>query len=499
MPSSVDLNDQQQHAEKAGSDSILSSKGPRDSDKPISRIHLNHAGASRPPKAVTDRVAKHLQLEQDIGGYAAQDTVLGTGDVDRVYDAVGRLIHAAAPHLEIALVESATVGWTRAFYAMVQQEQLAVEGQIVAGGRNQGTKSSKTSKRVILLSEAEYAANVVAACQWARDHSNWMVLSIPSSICDSAKGNGARISTGMVDLGALDDMLAGKFYYQETRDGEAPRQTLLDPSSIAVVAITHVPTNSGIVNPVEEIGQRIKAFNKQHSGHRIKYLVDACQSVGHLDVDVQKIYCHAMVATGRKYLRAPRGTGFLYVSQDVVQTMLPSHVDHYGVPISRVPPSTASFDGIPLESILEYSPRQGATRFEFWESNVANRLGFGEAVEFAISQGMKQIESEIRHLSFILRNKLAKILGVTVHHPESSISGIVTFQCTSFEAQAVHEALFMKGFDLSVVPATSTPMDSSKTNVPNLVRASVSYTNTESEIKNFCNALESFLETRSTE
>lgn len=470
-------------------------------DGPVRRrIHLNHAGASCPPPVVTDRITKHLQLEHEIGGYGAQDVVTDNGDIQRVYDVVGRLINAAKPQSEIALVESATVGWTRAFYALAQKEQFDKDRHLLVNKSIDGRKSGRTStKSVILLSEAEYAANVVPACQWARDHDDWMVLSIPSSPSHIEQSSSA-CSTGMVDLDVLDDILAGKFSYQETRnDKEAATRHLLDPLSIAIVAITHVPTNSGIINPIEEIGQRIKDFNTRHGGNRIMYLVDACQSVGQLDVNVQKIHCHAMVATGRKYLRAPRGTGFLYVSDDVVQTIMPSHVDHYGVPISKVPSSSEPFDGVPLESIIEYSPRDGAKRFEFWESNVANRLGFGEAVKHALEKGIHEIESEIRQLSSILRIRLGQIPSVIIHHSDTSSCGIVTFHSTTLEAEILHKALITQGFELSVVPATSTPIDSAKNNVPNMVRASVTYTNTEDEIETFCCALETLLVTQSIE
>jgi cysteine desulfurase/selenocysteine lyase len=486
-----------QQLEIKGPDIDYSDKRHSDGgDGPIRRIHLNHAGASSPPQVVTDRVAKHLQLENEIGGYAAQDVVNQNGEFQGVYDAVGQLIHAAKPQSEIALVESATVGWTRAFYALAQQEQFALERQLVASksGHGENFSHTTTTKRVILLSEAEYAANVVPACQWARDHDDWMVLSIPSSHQDNEKS----ISSGMVDLDVLDDILAGKFSFKTKRNGEeAPTRHVLDPLSIAIVAVTHVPTNSGIINPVEEIGQRIKAFNSRHGENRIKYLVDACQSVGQLDINVQKIQCHAMVATGRKYLRAPRGTGFLYVSDDIAQTITPSHVDHYGLPISKLPASSEPFDGVPLESIIEYSPRDGAKRFEFWESNVANRLGFGEAVKYAVTKGIQQIETEIKQLSSILRNRLDQIPSVVIHHADTSSCGIVTFQCRTVGAEIIHKALIVQGFELSVVPATSTPMDSAKNNVPNLVRASVTYTNSEAEIETFCCALESFLVTQS--
>ena len=135
------------------------------------------------------------------------------------------------------------------------------------------------------MSEAEYAANVVAACQWARDHDHWIVLGIPSSINDQD-----GTSTGMVDLKILETMLSGAYQYKHT-DGSL---ITLDPTDIAIVCITHVPTNSGIVNPVQNIGEQIAKFNNEqlrqdegNAAHSIRYLVDACQSVGQLDIEFQ--------------------------------------------------------------------------------------------------------------------------------------------------------------------------------------------------------------------
>ncbi len=261
---------------------------------PLEGVNLNHAGASPSPSRVLDRVCAHLKLEQDIGGYAAQNVVQDSGELDKVYCDVAKLIHATTASengQEIALVESATVGWTRAFYAMAQRDEQERRASSKANG---DTVSSRT--RVILISEAEYAANVVAACQWAKDQDDhWIVLAIPS--LNSSSG-----STGMVDLEVFDSMLEGTFHYKDTSGVDVK----LDPSSIALVCITHVPTNSGIVNPVEEIGKRISTYNNQRKEEQtersylntIKYLVDACQSIGQMDVNVQKIYCDALVATG---------------------------------------------------------------------------------------------------------------------------------------------------------------------------------------------------------
>jgi len=452
-------------------------------------------------------VYSHLQREQRDGGYAAQNAVQESGDLDRVYHDIAKLIHAidspknveSSPSTfapEIALVESATVGWTRAFYAMVQRDEQERNARAKIGSK----VPSSGASRVILMSEAEYAANVVAACQWARDHEyHWMVLAIPSSVTSSNN------STGIVDLEVFDSMLEGTFRYKN-KLGE---DVCLEPSSIATVCITHVPTNSGIVNPVEEIGEKIFTFNKrkqmqaEQRGEKltyhdsIKYLVDACQSVGQMDVNVEKIKCHGLVATGRKYLRGPRGTGFLYVSSDILALdIMPSHIDHYGCPISSAPSISSYQQGTQLQdsSVIEFYPREGAKRFEFWESSISSRLGLGEAVRVAMEMGLADIARGIQQMSSLLRETLQeKIPNIRIHHAESTTCGIVTFHCQNIDARIIQSEMWREGFELSFVPATSTPLDSTTANVPDLVRASISYTTTEKEIQTFCNSLATYL------
>lgn len=144
--------------------------------------------------------------------------------------------------------------------------------------------------------------------------------------------------------------------------------------------------------------------------------------------------------------------------------------------------------------IVDFAPREGAKRFEFWESSISSRLGLGEAVRVAMEKGLTEISCEIENLSSFLRMKLKETIpGVRIHHEDTTTCGIVTFSCDSVAAGTIQTAMSKEGFELSMVPATSTPLDSSSTNVPNLVRASVSYTTTENDIEKLCVSLASFL------
>lgn len=414
-------------------------------------IHLNHAGASPSPSSVLETMINHMKLEQALGGYvAARARKL---ELEQVYVQAARLIHASSPE-EIAFVESATVAWTRLFYAMSEYQDKKIAGE-----------------KVILISDAEYAANVVAACQWARTHYGWSVLPIPSGTSSDGR------STGIVDLIAF--------------------QAIIDElgTCIAMVCVTHIPTNSGIINPVQEIGQLIANHNEALNRCHILYLVDACQSVGHVRVNVHDIQCHGLCATGRKYLRGPRGTGFLYCRADIVNELIPGHIDHACAPITRVP---NEYPASSVENWITYSFQNGAKRFEFWESNVASKLGLREAIRYAMDEvGIEPIESRCQELAKTLVNQLQSMNGIHVHHDTNSSCGIVTFSIEGVDSSRFKELMWTKQpdderrFEVSVVPATSTPLDSARCHVPDLVRASLSYTNSVNDIDEFCKRLTS--------
>ena len=434
--------------------------------------HFNHAGASPSPTSVVERVKQHIELEQEIGGYAAEEAV--AEELNSIYQSIATLIHAHGPN-EIALMESATAAWTRAFYAMAEKQL-----------RDDPTRN------VILISEAEYAANVVAACQWARTH-NWTVLAIPSSNPVSMNSDTDGVVTnnsGKVDVEVLQHMLEGEYNYTDPRDESTIR---LDPHRIALVCVTHVPTNCGIVNPVERVGSLLNDYNlrRNEDSVPILYLVDACQSVGQIDMDVGDIHCHALVATGRKYLRGPRGTGFLFVASSILESLIPSHVDHFGCPVRTIP--TSYQDGFAIQDLLDLSPRSDARKFEFWESSAAARLGLGVAVKHALETSITKIQADCSALSRRLRSQLASLPSIHVHHENDSTCGIVTFSSTTLDSQTIKEKLRQERFEVTIVPATSTPLDSAKTGVPNLVRASISYTTSEGEIDLFIKSLASIL------
>jgi cysteine desulfurase / selenocysteine lyase len=369
-------------------------------------LHFNNAGAALMPTPVLAAQLRHLQLEADTGGYEA--AAAANDQMESVYTLIARLLNA--DRTEIALVENATVAWDMAFYSV----------NFAPGDR-------------ILTAEAEYASNYIAFLHITR-RTGAVIEVVPSD------------TAGELDLDALDRMT--------------------DPPT-KLIAITHVPTNGGLVNPAAAVGRIARAKN-------ILYLLDACQSVGHMPIDVAEIGCDLLSATGRKYLRGPRGTGFLYVRRAVLDQLDPPFLDLQAA--TWVAPD-------------RYEMRPDARRFENWERNVAAPLGLGAAVDYALGCGLADIAARIDTLAADLRQRLTDIPGITIRDRGRRPCGIVTFTAETKPARDLVAALRQQRINSHASAPGNTLLDSTARRLPDLVRASLHYYNSEDEVARFAAAV----------
>lgn len=228
----------------------------------------------------------------------------------------------------------------------------------------------------------------------------------------------------------------------------------------SLLSVAHVPTSSGLVEPVTAVGVLAREYGAL-------YLVDATQSVGQIEIDVDAIGCDVLVGTGRKFLRGPRGTGFAYVRSSASARLARHILDVRGT----VWDADKSWSSVP-----------GAVRFETWEHSVAARLGLGSAIDQALEIGVDRINATIDSLAAPLRDGLSKIRGVTVTDPAAAASGIVTFAVDGIDARDAVLRLRSLGTRLTSVPASHGQWDLGARSIPAVVRASVHVYNREDEI-----------------
>jgi len=362
-------------------------------------IHVNNAGAALPPSVVTDTVVDYLRREEAIGGYETADE--RHDQLEAVYDSLGALVGAAREHM--AVIENATRAWDMAIYGYPFER----------GDR-------------VVTCRAEYSSNVLAFLQLERRFGIEMVL-----IDDD--------EYGQIDLAHLDAEL--------TRGA-------------AMVAMTHIPTSGGLINPAEEVGALC-------GEHGVFFVLDACQSAGQVPLDVGAIGCDVLSGTGRKYLRGPRGTGFLYVSERALDVLEPPFIDLHAADWTRVD---------------DYEWRPDARRFENWETYYAGKAGLGAAVDYALGVGIETTAVRIADLAARLRNGLESLDRVAVHDKGARRGGIVTFTVDGVDATSVHAQLLARRINTSTSGPDRARLDLEPRGLPTVIRASTHYYNSEDEI-----------------
>jgi selenocysteine lyase/cysteine desulfurase len=320
---------------------------------------------------------------------------------------------------EIAVMESATRAWHMAFYSL----------PLVSGD-------------VVLTAATEYAGNYIPYLQLKRQR-GIQIRIIPND------------EYGQVSISALHDMLAD--------------------SRVKLISLPIIATNGGPVQPVEAIGAAARAAG-------VWFLLDACQAVGQLPLDVQQMGCHMLSATSRKYLRGPRGMGFLYVEQNLCQQLEPAFLDLHAAT---------------LQTPTQFKVRGDARRFENWEYNVAAKLGMGAAIEYALMLGVDYLWGRIQHLASRLRDQLALIDGVMVWDSGVVKPGIVTFTLEGYGSKEIRRLLAEQSRRINVSTSTfhSTMLDMQARGLCEVVRASVHAYNTEQDIESVVQAIETIRDT----
>jgi selenocysteine lyase/cysteine desulfurase len=248
-------------------------------------------------------------------------------------------------------------------------------------------------------------------------------------------------------------------------------KALIESERPKVVVLTWVPTNSGLVQPAAEVGAICAAAG-------VPYVVDACQAVGQLPIDVSELHCDFLGATARKFLRGPRGIGFLYVSDGALAAgRAPLYID---------------MQGARWREADEYELVGDAHRFENWEFAYALVLGMGAAARYAQDIGMDVISARVKELAAALREKLSRLEHVRVLDRGAEKCGIVTAEIAGHDARAVVSRLREEAINVSATLREFAVLDMDDKGAQSAVRLSPHYYNTPTELNIAVSALGEF-------
>ncbi|MBN8578647.1 MAG: aminotransferase class V-fold PLP-dependent enzyme [Cytophagales bacterium] len=377
------------------------------------KIHFNNAGASLPPQQVLDAIIRHLQLEAITGGYEAAD--LKATEVNGFYESTAQLLNCKATN--IAFTSNATNSFARALSCIPFQPGDS-----------------------ILLANEDYISNQIAFLSLQKRFGIKII-----------RAN--SLPEGGVDV---DDM-----------------KRLMDEHQPKLVSLTHVPSNTGLIQPVEVVGELCAQRD-------IYYLVDGCQSAGQIPVDVQKIKCDFFTATLRKFLRGPRGAGFLYVADKVIdQKLEPLFIDLRGAEWTKPD---------------EYSPRMDARRFEDWELPYPLVLGSKAAIELAVSLGLAEIQKRNLYLCNLVRTGLAALPNTILLDKGPNQSSIITVKISRLKGADVLNTLRNQHINTSIGYRNFALIDFDSKQVDWALRISPHYYNTETEVELLIAALQKLIE-----
>lgn len=376
-------------------------------------VHLNNAGAALQPAPVRAAVQRHLELEHEIGGYEASEARVD--ELRGAYDAVGALLGASGRN--VAMQQNSTVAFTQAFAAF----------DLRPGD-------------LILTSRADYASNQIMYLALSR---RWGVEIVRAP--DAPEGG--------IDPQAVRELVGRR------------RPTLL--------ALSWIPTNSGLVQPAEAIGEICHEAG-------VPYIVDACQAVGQMPIDVGRLHCDYLAAATRKFMRGPRGLGFLYVSDRVLE--------------AGAYPITVDMHGADWTAAEDFVLKPDARRFEGWEISHALVLGAGAAAAYALEVGIEQARDRSWALAAYARERLAETHGVRVLDRGPRLCAIATAELGGRNAEEVKHALRARGINTSSPLREDAVIDMDEKRAASALRISPHYYNTAGEIDTALAALAEVLE-----
>ncbi len=382
------------------------------SRRSVRRAHFNHAGTSIPPSSVVERVIDHLRLEAEVGGYEAAEQV--ADELTEGRTAIGTVM--GVPGDDIVVVESATQAWSTIVWAMALSADWGPRDRVV-------------------VDQFAYV-------------SSWAVLVALRAVTGVQIAVAPAGSDGVVDPARLAEVV--------------DRATRL-------VLITHVPTHVGTVTPLVHVSAGLSELATD-----AVLALDLSQSLGQLPVDVAELGAAVAFAPGRKFLRAPRGTGVLYVAPELAESVTPLAMDLT---------STSSITTAGVE------PAPGARRFDLFEHSVALRLGMGQAARHLLSVGVEEVAGQVTERTQAVVDLVSKVPSLELVAP-APLQGIVSFTHTRMDPAEVRAELARADINVWTNVANGSPIDGDRRALGPSVRVSPHAVTTDEDLDRLEGALQ---------
>lgn len=373
------------------------------------KLFFNSAGASLMPRSVTEKITKYLHREERFGGYKVAEQQ--AEEIAEFHQQVVQLI--GCPTRNVTFAQSASAAYMQALSSIPLY-----------------------AKDVIITSEVDYTSNFLRFLSLHKKRG--VVFKIIKSL-----------PNGDLDITHF--------------------RQLIEQYPVKLVAVTHIPTNSGLVQDVATIGEICAAEN-------LIFLLDSCQSIGQMDVNLKDIKCDFLTATGRKFLRGPRGTGFLYVSDRILDK---------GYAPLLLDGGNATWTGNDTYELMD-----SAERFGNWEKPYAMLTGLTEALRYLNAIGIKNIEKQNNVIMKRLRNNLSAIPSVTCYDLGTETSNIFTFRKEGKTLEETQHCFSKKNVYYGVSQKNQGQIDFNKKGVDWVVRLSPHYFNTKEEIDSISEIIE---------
>ncbi len=373
------------------------------------KLFLNSAGASLMPRSVTKKITEYLHREERLGGYTVAEQQ--AEELTQFYEQAAHLIGCKSHN--IAFAHSASAAFMQALSSIPLY-----------------------AKDVIITSEVDYTSNFLQFLSLYKKRGviTKIVRSLPN---------------GDLDMDHF--------------------RQLIDQNPVKLVAVTHIPTNSGMVQDVATIGEICAA-------EKLIFLLDSCQSIGQMDVNLKNIKCDFLTATGRKFLRGPRGTGFLYVSDRILNK---------GYAPLLLDGGNATWTGNDTYELIDT-----AERFGNWEKPYAMLTGLTEAIRYLNEIGIQQVENQNKKIMQRLRNNLSAILSVTCYDLGTQTSNILTFRKNGKTQEEIRKSFSKYQVYYGISQKNQGQIDFNKKGVDWVVRLSPHYFNTEEEMDRIAEIIE---------